>query len=92
MIRTNGRFKETRVSTWARGAGRASGERGSFLLPKVFGNWSGTRETFQMDGKGGNRWFHKSLDLKECQHTLPSNPASLNYSEPLLTSYNSPLD
>jgi len=55
VIKTNGKFKETRVYTWARGAGRVSGGRGSFLLTKVFGNWSGARETFQMDGKGGEQ-------------------------------------
>lgn len=33
------------------------GGRGSFLLPKVFGNWSGTRGDISMDGKGGTDGF-----------------------------------
>ena len=49
--------------------------------------------------RGHFRWMEKSegkmvlqeFGSKECQHTLPSNPALLNYSEPLQTSNNLPM-
>ena len=55
VIKTNAKFKEIGVQTWVRGVGRALGGRGSFLLRKVFDNWSGTREAFQIGGKGGEQ-------------------------------------